>query len=523
MKLTLLLLCAAVPLAAQQTRPERTGGAETSSYADVLGFVDSLERAGASLRVGSLGLSPEGRPIPYLVVARPMVDDPGAAARSGKPVLYIQANIHSGEVEGKEALQMLVRELTLGSLRPLLDSVIVIAVPIYNIDGNEKFGPGERNRPGQNGPAIVGPSTNGQGLNLNRDYVKLEGPETRGALALIAAWDPDFFIDLHTTDGSYHGYALTYATGLNPNSPPANDYMRDRFLPTIRDRIRRRHKEEMFWYGNFRNQEPDSLVAGWETYDARPRFGTNSFGMRGRLAILSEGYSNNPFPLRIDATYNFLREILSLAAEQRVQLKAAIRASSGWHPDSLAVRSVYAAPVVQEVIAEITAADSDGSSGFSRRRRTGEFRTIRMPTFLWFTAARKEALPAAYLIPPQYADLAQLLRRQGVVVERLPAAWQGQVEAFGLDSVTASTFPFEGHRQVTLQGHWTPRTGSAAAGWFVVPTGQQQGVFAAYLLEPASEDGFADWNFLDRELRRGTEYPLLRVRQPLAVSLEMLP
>lgn len=523
MRLSLLLLLAAAPLAAQQTKPERTGGAETSSYADVLGFVDSLQRAGASIRVGTLGQSPEGRRIPYLVVARPMVDDPGAAERSGKPVLYIQGNIHSGEVEGKEALQMLVRDLTVGPLRPLLDSVIVLAVPIYNIDGNEKFGPGERNRAGQNGPAIVGPSTNGQGLNLNRDYVKLEGPETRGALALIAAWDPDFFIDLHTTDGSYHGYALTYATGLNPNSPPANDYMRDRFLPTIRDRIRRRHKEEMFWYGNFRNQEPDSLVAGWETYDARPRFGTNSFGMRGRLAILSEGYSNNPFPQRIEATYNFLREVLSLAAEQKGQLKAAVRASAGWHPDSVVVRSVYAPPVIQEVIAEITTADSDGSSGFSRRKRTGVFKTIRMPTFLWYTAARSEALPAAYLVPPQYADLVQLLRRQDVVVERLRDPWQGQVEGFQLDSVTAAPFPFEGHRQVTVQGRWGARPGMAGAGWFVVPITQRQGVFAAYLLEPASEDGFVNWNFFDRELRRTGEYPVLRVRQPLALPLELVP
>jgi hypothetical protein len=523
MRLTPILLLAAVPLAAQQTRPERTGGAETSSYADVVGFVDSLQRAGASLRVGTLGVSPEGQRIPYLVVARPMVDDPGAAARSGKPVLYIQGNIHSGEVEGKEALQMLVRELTVGSLRSLLDSVIVIAVPIYNIDGNEKLGPGERNRAGQNGPAIVGPSINGQGLNLNRDYVKLEAPETRGSLALIAAWDPDFFIDLHTTDGSYHGYVLTYATGLNPNSPPANDYMKDRFLPVIRDRMKRRHHQEIFWYGNFRNQEPDSLVAGWETYDARPRFGTNSFGMRGRLAILSEGYSNNPFPLRIDATYNFLREILSLAAEQKTQLKAAVGASAAWHPDSLVVRSVYAAPVVQEVIAEITAPDSDGSSGFSRRKRTGVFKTIRMPTFLWFTGSREEALPAAYLVPPQYADLVELLRRQDVVVQRLPVEWQGPVEGFQLDSVIAAPFPFEGHRQVAVQGRWANRSGNATAGWYVVPTAQRQGVFAAYLLEPASEDGFVNWNFFDRELRRGSEFPVLRVRQPMALPLELVP
>ncbi|MEO8032035.1 MAG: M14 family metallopeptidase [Gemmatimonadota bacterium] len=519
----LVVMAGAGPLRAQQTRPERTNGAETSSYADVTGFIDSLEKAGASLRVGTLGLSPEGREIPYLIVARPLVDDPAAAARSGKPVIYIQANIHSGEVEGKEALQMIVRDLTLGPLSSLLDSVIVIAVPIYNIDGNEKFGPGSKTRPGQNGPAIVGPSLNGQGLNLNRDYVKMEAPETRGSLALITTWDPDLFIDLHTTDGSYHGYALTYATGLNPNSPPSNDYMKDRFLPVIRDRVRRRHQQEIFWYGNFRNQEPDSLIAGWETYDPRPRFGTNSFGMRGRLSILSEGYSNNPFPLRIDATYNFVREILSLAAEQRTQLKAVIHAAESWHPDSIAVRSVYAPPVVQEVIAEITAADSDGASGFSRRQRTGVFKTIRMPTYLWFTAARREALPAAYLLPPQYADLAGLLRRQGVVVERVPARWTGAVEAFALDSVTAVPFPFEGHRQVSVQGSWRTRTDSVGPGWFLVPTSQRQGVFAAYLLEPASEDGFLNWNFFDREIRRGGEYPVFRVRHSLPLPLRLIP
>ena len=308
-------------LRAQTTRPERTDSRETSTYADVLAFLDSLESLGAGVRVGTLGFSPQGRRIPYVIAARPMVDSPGDAHRTGKPILYVQGNIHAGEVEGKEAAQMLLRDLTLGSLLPLLDSVILLVVPIYNADGNEDFVPGERNRPGQNGPASVGRNTNGQGFNLNRDYVKLEAPETRGALALLAAWEPDFFIDLHTTNGSYHGYALTYAPGLNPNSPPANDYVREHFLPTVRERMRQRHREETFWYGNFRNQDPDSLVLGWETYDPRPRFGTNASGMRGRMAILSEGYSNAPFQQRIAATYDFLREILSLAAEERVRIK----------------------------------------------------------------------------------------------------------------------------------------------------------------------------------------------------------
>ncbi|HET7469043.1 MAG TPA: M14 family metallopeptidase, partial [Gemmatimonadales bacterium] len=313
-------------LEAQTTRAERTGYRETSTYADVLGFLDSLERAGAAMRVGALATSVEGRVVPWVLVSRPLVANPSEAHRSGKPVIWLQANIHAGEVEGKEAAQMLLRDLTRGPLRPLLDSLVLIVVPIYNTDGNDHWAPGEENRPGQNGPAVVGRNQNGQGLNLNRDYVKMEAPETRGAAALIEAWDPDVFVDLHTTNGSYHGYALTFAPGLNANATPARDYVRDRLLPAVRDRMRRRHNTATFWYGNFRNQDPDSLSQGWETYDGRPRFGTNWMGLRGKMAVLSEGYSNADFRSRVRATYDFVHEVLSDVAEHRAAVLAAVEA-----------------------------------------------------------------------------------------------------------------------------------------------------------------------------------------------------
>jgi len=508
----LLCFCAVSRLAAQSTRAERTDFRETSTYADVLAFLDSLQRLGANLEIGTLATSVEGRRVPYVIAARPMLSGPAEAQRSGKLIVYLQANIHAGEVEGKEAAQMMLRDLTLGALGPLLDRMVLVVVPIYNSDGNERFGPGEQNRPGQNGPAVVGQNTNGQGLNLNRDYVKMEAPETQGSATLLAAWDPDLFVDLHTTNGSYHGYVLTYAPSLNPNSSPAADYVRDRFLPEIRERMQRRHGQSTFWYGNFRNQEPDSLAQGWETYDARPRFGTNWMGLRGRLAVLSEGYSNADFRTRVSATYNFVREVLSLAAEQRSTIKALVQASSR-RPDSVTVRSVLGPPTVQAVVAEITRPAGEGAGGYARRERTGVYRTVRMPVFDRFVAARREAMPAGYLIPPRLKDVVALLRRQAVMVEVVTQPWRTAVETFAVDTLAVGPL-FEGHRTVQAEGHWTSESidTTMVTGWYLVRTDQPLGTLAAYLLEPASEDGIVTWNLLDRELQPKAGYPLLRLR-----------
>jgi hypothetical protein len=519
----LLVALGTAPLVAQQTRPERTRGAETSTHADVLAFLDSLSWRGAAIRVGTLGTSPEGRRIPWVLAARPMIDNPGDAQRSGKPIVYIQGNIHAGEVEGKEALQALLRDLTLGALKPLLDSVILLVVPIYNSDGNERFAPGDRNRPGQNGPALVGRRANGQNYDLNRDYVKLEAPESRGSLALIDQWQPDLFIDLHTTNGSYHGYALTWSPGLNANRTPANDYTQHTFLPLVRERVLKRDKVATFPYGNFRNQDPDSLILGWETYDGRARYGVNNQGLTGRIAILSEAYSNDPLERRIEATYWFVREILSLAAEQRTTIRQLVQRSAAHRPDSIVVRSQFAPPLQMEVIAELTELAGEGSGMYARRKRTGQFKTIRMPVFDRFIAQEQVARPAGYLLPPSYGTLVPLLRVQGIVVERLSAPWSGDVEAFRPESVQVAPFAFEGHRTVTLKGAWKLRPASLTPGWYYVPTDQRLGVLAAVLLEPGSEDGFLTWNFFDRELRPNTEVPVLRVRTPIAVPRELMP
>ncbi|MGH7580087.1 MAG: M14 family zinc carboxypeptidase, partial [Gemmatimonadales bacterium] len=500
---------------AQTTRAERTGYRETSTYADVGGFLDSLRVRTDAIRLDTLARSSEGRAIPYVVASRPPVRGPADAARSGKPVVYLQANIHGGEVEGKEAAQMLLRDLTLGALAPLLDSLVLLVVPIYNVDGNEALAPGDTNRPGQNGPALVGRRANGQGLDLNRDYVKQEAPETRGAAALMLQWNPHLFMDLHTTNGSYHGYDLTHAGGLNPNPTPANDYVRDRLLPTLRRRMAQRHRRATFPYGNFRNQHPDSLVQGWETYDARPRFGTNWIGLRGRMAVLSEAYSNDDFRTRVASTYDFVREVLSVVAEERDTIMAL---AAPPRPDSVAVRSRLGPPTRRPVVAELTEEAGEGHGGYVRRRRTGAFRTIEMPVYDRFVAARREALPELYLVPERLAPVLELLRRQGIAVERLRGPMPEPREAFAVDSVGRGP-AFEGHHPVRIEGRWTEqRTAPTEPGWYLVSTAQPLGLLAAYLLEPASEDGVVTWNLLDAELSPGRPYPILRSRRATAAA-----
>ena len=241
-----------------QTRAEQSKYTVTSSHADVIAFLDALQqKAGDKIWVGSIGKTTQGRELVYAIASRPLVTTPAEAKRLRRPVIYVEGNIHSGEVEGKEAMQALLRDLVSKPGPSILDSIVLIAVPDYNADGNDNLAPQRQNRGSQNGPEMVGTRPNSQGLNLNRDYIKGETPETRASLAMFNAWDPDIFIDLHTTDGSYHGYALTYAPSLHPAAELAattfgGAFARDSFLPTIRRRVQARENFAMFDYGDFR-------------------------------------------------------------------------------------------------------------------------------------------------------------------------------------------------------------------------------------------------------------------------------
>ena len=513
-----------------RTRPELTRYRETSHYADVRQFLDALRSLRAPLFFGSIGKTSEGREIPYVIASRPLVSTPSEAKRLGRPIVYVQGNIHAGEVEGKEALLALLRDLAFAQRPNALDSIVLIAVPIYNADGNERFASQSVNRTEQNGPELVGIRANAQGLDLNRDYVKAEAPETRASIAMFNAWDPDVFVDLHTTDGSFHGYALTYSPSLSPAAVFGGVYARDSLLPVLRDRMRTRDGFEVFDYGNFvsdgRGLVADTTVAeGWETYDSRPRFGTNYYGIRGRIGILSEAYSHDPLERRIGSTYAFVKEILSLVGEKGVAIKSlSARADSqplawGRSPDSLqvvAVRSeVTATPRLMNVSKEDIEKTGDSSitqPGVPRgQRRTGRFKLVRMPVYDRFTSTLNRTPPAAYVLAPGDTAVVTLLRLHGIRVDRSDTAWTARGESFVIDTITTAPRVFQGHHEVRLKGHWERGVQTLPPKSFIVSTAQPRGALIVYLLEPESDDGFTTWNLFDTRLQKGGRFPVKRI------------
>jgi zinc carboxypeptidase len=517
------------------TRAERTNFAETSRYADVVAFFDALKKRGAPVHVASMGKTADGRGIVYVVASRPPVHTAAQAKKLGRPVVYVQANIHGGEVEGKEALLALVRDLTLESAPNVLDSLVLVAVPNYNADGNEKLASQEQNRPAQNGPPLVGERSNGLGIDLNRDYVKAESPETRAALAMWQNWDPDVFVDLHTTDGSLHGYALTYSPSLSPAAMTTDAFTREKLLPSVRARMRAAHGLEVFDYGNFVRQNAEVLAydsesaAGiaWATYDSRPRFGTNYYGLRGRIAVLAEAYSHDPFRRRVSSTYHFVREVLSYVAENAGAVSSSSRKADEqvrrWaeEPDQspfIGLRArLTSEPKESEVLVELvepTGSDVRTEPGLlPGMRRTGKFHPVRMPVLDRFEATLSRKLPYAYAFSSDVREaIVPLLERHGIVVERLEKAAEVTLQSFVVESAEPAARAFQNHHETTLHGHWgIEQTRAFAAGTFIVRAGQPLGILAMYLLEPESDDGLVTWNFLDRWLLAGREYPLVRV------------
>ncbi|EAU69811.1 M14 family zinc carboxypeptidase, partial [Stigmatella aurantiaca] len=310
------------------TRAEASNYTETSRHADVVAFADELCRRTKLARRVDFGKSGEGQPMVALVLSDRGCFTPELARKQKKTVVMVEANIHAGEVEGKEAVLALARDLTLSPLgKKLLDKLCLVLIPDFNPDGNDRISTSNRklnlkDLEGQLNPAGgVGTRYTGEGWNLNRDSTKQEAPETRCMAALYQAWWPHLFIDCHTTDGSIHAFDLTFDTS-HSNEPLFAElrHFNRELLERVAKAVKRRHGFDSFWYGNYRSEgEPRS---GWHTYPALPRFGSHYRGLLGRLDVLLETYSYIGFPRRCEVMRAWLLELFRDAAKNAAAYRA---------------------------------------------------------------------------------------------------------------------------------------------------------------------------------------------------------
>jgi hypothetical protein len=518
-----------------RTRAEISNFEETSTYADVMRIIGGLVTSSPLVHTESFGKTEEGRDMPMLVIADPKVTTPAAARKLGRPIVFVQANIHAGEVEGKEAILMLARRLVSGDLKPLTRQLVIAIAPNYNADGNEKVSP--MNRTAQYGPvAGVGTRENSKGLDLNRDYMKLDSAEARSLVRLINAWDPHVLVDLHTTNGSYHGYHLTYSPILNPNADPRLiEFTRSRMLAPIREAVLKNHKWRAYYYGNFSAEtgrpagsRVDPANPGdvtWRTFDHRPRFGNNYAGLRNRIAILSEAYSYLDFKGRVEVTEDFVEEIWQSVVANGKQIMTLTAQA-----DRVFTASATAKPVELGVEFSISSSGEGGSilvgdvskvpnprSGREMLAMTDMAVPVTMREYGTFTATRTLPLPKGWLIPKALAENGRLaaaldrLRWHGIRVLTVSKDTQVPVERFSIADYTRAPKPFQGRNEARLKGTFDKAQFSVAAGSLYVPANQPLARLAFYLLEPESDDGLVTWNVIEEGLASGQTYPIYRV------------
>lgn len=506
-----------------KSRAELTNFEETSRYDDVIQFMTELQKRSPLIRVESFGETVEKRKMPLMILSDSGISTPSEAKAAGKPIIFIMGNIHAGEVEGKEAVQHLARRILFGDLKPLLSKITILLAPIYNADGNEKFS--LENRTAQYGPiGGVGVRENSQKFDLNRDYIKLDSPEAQSLVNLFNRWDPHLTVDLHTTNGSYHGYHLTWSHPLNPNTDARIlDFQRYKMMPTIEKALLKNHKFRSYYYGNFTgfsNLPKPGEKTTWEAFTHQPRIGQNYGGLRNRLTILSEAYSYLPFKRRIEVTERFVEEIFKYCAANSLQIMQLTKSA-----DDETVRKFLGNQAVEFGVAfkpqalpkpvEILV----GAVEKVKNPRNGKdmtamiedkFTPMKMEDFGMFSITRNVKAPRAYLFKKD-AKIVEKLLQHGITVEELTSELNVEVDSFTIATFEKSKRQFQGHFESKITGNYRSEKITFPVGTILVRTAQPLGRLVFYLLEAESDDGLVNWNYFDSYLETGKTFPVYKL------------
>ncbi|MCD6332532.1 MAG: M14 family metallopeptidase [Bacteroidales bacterium] len=505
------------------TRAEKSQYTETSLSRDVREFVNTLDRLSDLVSVETTGTSKGGNPLQLVILARPGISTPDEAHASGKPVVYIEANIHAGEVEGKEAVLQLMREIAFGPKTYLLDNQIILFCPNFNPDGNDKLG---ENRPSQDGsPKLTGVRSSGEGLDLNREGMKLEAIEVKALVKnVFLRWDPVLFMDMHTDNGSWHGYAVNFAPSFHTvGQPEVTQYTR-KLLQAAEDRITERSGVPAWWHGYYRVQRNGQ--AKYTAYSHLPRYLVNSVGLRNRMGILSETFAHMNFEKRVWSNYLEVESILEYTNDHAGEIVKLIRDADRKTVETIksndgtlekGVR--YKLTTTPDTVSILVRETKPYTDRRGRRRSKPTGRTYWKDSVLLYNSfepVKKSKVPRAYLIPAVQTDAIQKLQEHGITLTQLNRRARFTGEEYRITGIQQNKrAAYGGHKSLTLTGSFFPAKRTFPAGTYLLDMAQPLAWLAFYLLEPESDDGLVYWNYFDHPLldqgKKKQTYPVFKL------------
>jgi len=486
-----------------RTTAEATDYRKTSKYDEAIAYSKRLVTASPWIRYRSIGKSGENRDIPLLIAANNKAFTPQAARKSGKAVIFIQAGIHAGEIDGKDAGFALLRDIAVTKTRrELLDNAVILFVPIYNVDGHENSGPFMRIN--QNGPDEMGFRANAKNLNLNRDYMKADAPETRAWLALWNEWKPDLFIDCHVTDGADFRYNVTYEYAhFQEVSPFIKGWMDEHFDGKVVPRVES-EGNLLTHYVEFAGRE---VTGGIATFIATPRFATGYTAIRNRAGLLIETHSLKPYRSRVRGTYDVLRYTVEEAGKERASLFDAnkkadaetIERGRTYDPDrQFPLRLTNDDKAARIVFKGVEYRMEDSVLSGGKRIVYGPKPVdYTIPRFDEGKVAASVAPPLYYIIPPQYKEVINLLRAHGVRIMRRDTGFHTDIESYRLSEPKWATASFENRITLSAKKSLVTEPGSFPADTLLVPMDQEAANVAIHLLEPDSPDSLLYWGFFN--------------------------
>jgi hypothetical protein len=481
------------------TRAELSGFQETSRYEEAIEYCKRLAAASEWIKYTTFGQSGRGRDLPLLIASKTKDFTPDAARRKG-PILLIINGIHSGEIAGKEASFMLLRDMVITKQKAsLLENLTLLIVPIYNVDGHERVSP--YNRINQIGPREMGWRATAQNLNLNRDWIKADQLETRAMLKLFAEWYPDMLIDNHVSDGADFQYNVTFiANDHLPMPEPVIRYFQDLFEPELQDWLSGCGHVVARYFELADETDP---AAGIKSIPYPPRFSSGYSSLHNRPTMVVETHSLKSYENRIHAHYDLMEGSLRSISRNPTALRKAV------HDADQETRSMSDRKVPVRVRLSHEHEEDFPFKGVEYTREQSRISgttmvtygkkpiTLTVPYYQTVVEDLSVTAPLGYLIPPEWTQVIERLEFHSIEFSRLKQAVRSQFETYRFTDVSWDAAPFEGRHQVQLKTQKVMEERILPEGSILVRMNQRTNRVILTLLEPDSDDSLISWGFFD--------------------------